>query len=110
MQALRVSDDLQDAVARGLAGTRLVPVLRLRAALREAGVPDRVALRVEDRLVIGWEVWCGDLVFSLFLKNGKRNSNVTYTIRKLLQRAIQILILYEISREGNMNILIEPVL
>ena len=67
MQALRVSDDLQDAVARGLAGTRLVPVHRLRAALREAGVPDRVALRVEDRLVSGWEVCCGVLVFSLVL-------------------------------------------
>jgi hypothetical protein len=68
MQALRVSEDLQDAVARGLAGTRLVPVLRLRAALREAGVPDRVALRVEDKLVslgggVG-EGGCGVFVFS----------------------------------------------
>ena len=51
LQALRVSDDLQDAVARALASTRLVSGDRLRAALREAGVPDRVALRVEDRLV-----------------------------------------------------------
>ena len=53
MQALHVSDDLQDAVARALASTRLVSGDRLRAALREAGVPDRVALRVEVRLVSG---------------------------------------------------------
>jgi hypothetical protein len=52
LQALRVPDDVQDAVARAL-GTRLVPVHRLRAALREALVPDRVALRVEDGLVSG---------------------------------------------------------
>ncbi len=51
MQALRVSDDLQDAVALALASTRLVPADVLRGVLRGAGVPARVALRVEDKLV-----------------------------------------------------------
>ncbi len=48
-----VSADLQDAVARGLAGSRFIAGDRLAAVLRHAGVPDRLALRVEDRLVSG---------------------------------------------------------
>ncbi len=53
-----VSADLQDAVARGLAGSRVIAGDRLAAVLRQAGVPDRLALRVEDRLVSGVRCSC----------------------------------------------------
>jgi hypothetical protein len=51
LDAVGVSADLQDAVARGLSGCRVIAEDRLAAALRQAGVPERLALRVEDRLV-----------------------------------------------------------
>ncbi len=51
LDAVGVSADLQDAVARGLAGCRVIAGDRLAAVLRQAGVPERLALRVEDRLV-----------------------------------------------------------
>ncbi len=46
-----VPHDLQDAVARGMADVRTVHREVLRAVLRVAGVPARLALLVEDRLV-----------------------------------------------------------
>jgi hypothetical protein len=51
LDAVGVSADLQDAVARGLAGCRVIAGDRLAAVLRQAGVPERWAVRVEDRLV-----------------------------------------------------------
>ncbi len=51
LDAVGVSADLQDAVARGLSGCRVIAGDRLAAALRQAGVPERLTLRVEDRLV-----------------------------------------------------------
>ena len=58
MQALCVSDDLQDAVALALASTRVVTADVLRGVLRGAGVPARVALRVEDKFVSVYD-WGG---------------------------------------------------
>jgi hypothetical protein len=51
LEALGLDDCLQDAVAQALEGTRLVAAAPLRVALRTAGVPARIAARVEDRLV-----------------------------------------------------------
>ena len=51
LDAVGVSPDLQDAVARGLAGCRVIAGDRLAAVLHQAGVPERLALRVEDHLV-----------------------------------------------------------
>jgi hypothetical protein len=56
LDAVGVSADLQDAVASGLAGCRVIAGDRLAAVLRQAGVPERLALRVEDRLVRA--AWC----------------------------------------------------
>ena len=58
LDAVGASADLQDAVARGLAGCHDISGDKLAAVLRQAGVPERLALRVEDRVV---RAACGTL-------------------------------------------------
>ncbi len=51
LQAESVSHDLQDAVARAMASHGEIPRSALLSLLRAAGVPDRLAVLVEEQLV-----------------------------------------------------------